>query len=318
MLYKSKFALVLEEDAQLTIINDFKSEIERSAFPTKNILESMLANLYWQYFNQNRWQFYNRTNTSENGNDEDFRTWDLQTLFHGIHLHYQKSLENGLMLQLEPLGKYDVILNLQKDSKIYRPTLFDFLNHNALEFYKTPETSIAKPAYKFEIDKPAFLADAITFSNLDITSKDAASLQRNALKIYQDLMQFHLKDNEPFALAAINIERLKFVSQHAIFNDKEALLLEALKTERDKLKTHEVTGLYAFEIASIYVQQSNEYQPLKNDEKRWKAKEAVALCDQVMAGFPKSKAAEKCEALKAKILMQSLQITTERFFFIYP
>lgn len=313
MLYKSKFALVLEEDAQLTIINDFKSEIERSAFPTKNILESMLANLYWQYFNQNRWQFYNRTNTSENGNDEDFRKWDLQTLFQGIHLHYQKSLENGLMLQLEPLGKYDVILNLQKDSKIYRPTLFDFLNHNALEFYKTPETSIAKPAYKFEIDKPAFLADAITFSNLDITSKDAASLQRNALKIYQDLMQFHLKDNEPFALAAINIERLKFVSQHAIFNDKEALLLEALKTERDKLKTHEVTGLYAFEIASIYVQQSNEYQPLKNDEKRWKAKEAVALCDQVMAGFPKSKAAEKCEALKAKILMQSLQITTERF-----
>ncbi|HMQ44660.1 MAG TPA: hypothetical protein PKC63_09950, partial [Mariniflexile sp.] len=93
MLYKSKFALVLEEDAQLTIINDFKSEIERSAFPTKNILESMLANLYWQYFNQNRWQFYNRTNTSENGNDEDFRTWDLQTLFQGIHLHYQKSLE---------------------------------------------------------------------------------------------------------------------------------------------------------------------------------------------------------------------------------
>ena len=28
MLYKSKFALVLEEDAQLSIINDFKNQIE--------------------------------------------------------------------------------------------------------------------------------------------------------------------------------------------------------------------------------------------------------------------------------------------------
>ena len=54
MLFKSKYALVLEEDAQLSIINNFKSEIAQSEFPTKNILESYLANLYWQFFQQNR------------------------------------------------------------------------------------------------------------------------------------------------------------------------------------------------------------------------------------------------------------------------
>jgi len=131
MLFKSKFALILEEDAQLKIINDFNKQIEQSAFPTKNVLESILANLYWQYFSQNRWQFYNRTQTSEKVDTVDFRTWDLQTLFDEIHTHYQNSLQSGLMLQLEPLSNYDDILNLQKYSKIYRPTLFDFLNHNA-------------------------------------------------------------------------------------------------------------------------------------------------------------------------------------------
>ena len=153
MLFKSKYALVLEEDAQLRIINDFKKQIELSSFPTKNILENILANLYWQYFNQNRWQFYNRTKTAKKVDAEDFRTWDLQTLFDETHAHYQKSLENGLMLQQESLKKYSVLLNEQKGSKIYRPTLFDFLSHNALEFYKTNETQITKPAYKFEIDK---------------------------------------------------------------------------------------------------------------------------------------------------------------------
>ena len=320
MLFKSKFALVLEEDAQTNIINDFKSEISKSGFPTKNILESVLANLYWQYFQQNRWQFYNRTKTEEkvnpstsSGHVEDFRTWDLQTLFNEIHIHYQNSLQNGLKLQLENLSNYDAILNLEEDSKIYRPTLFDFLNHNALEFYKTNETHITKPAYKFEIDDTEFLTDAFTFSKMELKSKDSTSLQLNALKIYQDLIQFHLKDNEPFALADVNIERLKFVNQHATFGNKEILLLEALKTEASNLKTHEVSGLYDFEIASIYYQQSKQYQPNKKEDYRWKTKEAIDLCNNIISKFPESKGAEKCNVLKSQIEQQSLQITNEDF-----
>src|SRR5690606_35699387 len=107
---------------------------------------------------------------------EDFRTWDLQTLFEEIHLHYQNSLQNAVKLQLELLSKYDSILNTQKDSKIYRPTLFDFLNHNALEFYTTNETNITKPAYKFEVDNPQFLGDTETYTNLVLDSKDTTSL----------------------------------------------------------------------------------------------------------------------------------------------
>ena len=43
LFFKSKYALTLEEDAQLSIINDFKSEIAKSTFPTKNLLENVLA-----------------------------------------------------------------------------------------------------------------------------------------------------------------------------------------------------------------------------------------------------------------------------------
>ncbi|WP_449267409.1 alpha-2-macroglobulin family protein [Gelatiniphilus marinus] len=320
MFFKSKFALVLEEDAQLKIINDFKSEIEQSSFPTKNILENILANLYWQYFNQNRYKFYNRTKTeakalpsTSSGQAVDFRTWDLQTLFNAIHLHYQNSLENGLMLKLEPLSNYNVLLNEQKGSKIHRPTLFDFLSHNALQFYKTNETHITKPAYKFEIDNPRFLGDAGMFSTLTIESKDSTSLQLNALKIYQDLIRFHLKDESPLALADVNIDRLKFVNRHATFNDKQLILLNVLKTESEQFKTHEVSGLYDFEIASIYYQQSLEYQPKNKEENRWKAKEAIAVCNNVIAKFPKSNGAEKCAVLKQQIEQQTLEITTESF-----
>lgn len=313
MLFKSKYALVLEEDAQLSIINNFKSEIAKSQFPTKNILESILANLYWQYFQQNRYKFYNRTKTSEKVDAEDFRTWDLETLFAEVHLHFQKSLDNGLLLQQEPLKTYDALLNTQKDSKVFRPTLFDFLSHTALEFYKTNETHITKPAYKFEIDDPKFLENAETFSVLNIASKDTTSLQLHALKIYKSLIRFHLKDASPFALADVNIERLKFVHEHATFDDKDALLLSTLKNESDRLEQHEVSGLYDFEIASIYYEQSQQYIPEKQVEHRWKAKEAVEICERIIAEFPKSRAAEKCNILKLQICHETLQITAEAF-----
>ncbi len=318
LMYKSKFALTLEEDAQLNIVKDFKKEIALNEFPTKNILESVLANLYWQYFNQNRYKFYNRTNTEEKVDAEDFRTWDLQTLFDEVHLHFQNSLQSGLLLQLQQLSAFDDILLTQKGSKLYRPTLYDFLNHNALDFYKTNETSITKPAYKFEIDNPEFLGDANTFSKQKIESKDSTSLQLNALKIYQDLIQFHLKDKDASALADVNIERLLFVKQHATFNDKETILLEALKKEVEQNSSSNISGLYNFEIASIYNQQGLQYNSIPiaigtNEDVRWKIKEAIGICNDVISKFPKSKGAEKCTILKEQILNKQLQLTAENF-----
>ncbi|TBN12497.1 alpha-2-macroglobulin [Hyunsoonleella pacifica] len=313
MLYKSKYALVLEEDAQLNIINNFKAEIAKSEFPTKNILESILANLYWQYFQQNRWKFYNRTQTSTKVNSEDFRTWDLQTLFNEVHLHFQNSLKSGLLLQMEPIEKYSVLLNEQKNSKQFRPTLFDFLAQNALDFYKTNETHITKPAYKFEIDTPEYLADATSFSVLNIETKDTTSLQLNALEIYKALIRFHLNNTSPFALADVNVERLKFVKQHATFNTKDDAFLAALKAEKQHLQAHEVSGLYDFEIASLHFEKSKQYIPKKQEAYRWKAKEAADICDTVTTKFPESRAAEKCKVLKSRICHESLQITAESF-----
>ncbi len=313
LFFKSKFALILEEDAQLQIINNFKTEIANSAFPTKNILESVLADLYWQYFQQNRYKFYNRTKTESKVDADDFRTWDLQTLFDEIHIHHQNALHSSLMLQQEELSQFDNILTLQEGSKIYRPTVFDFLSHNALAFYKTDENSITKPVYKFEIDNPDFLNDAERFSKLKIESKDSTSLQLNALKIYQELIKFHLKDVEPYALADVNIERLDFVENNATFNDKETVLLKTLKTESDNLKSHEVSGLYEFEIASILNRQGNSYQAETNEEHRWKIKEALAICKSVIFAFPKSKGAEKCAVLQHQIEQQTLQIQAEDY-----
>ena len=106
LLYKSKYMLTLEEEAQLNIVNLFKAEIETSDTVTKHLLENLLATMYWLYFQQNRYKFYNRTKTENKVDAIDFRTWNLETLFNEIHIYYQRSLENGILLQQEHLGRF--------------------------------------------------------------------------------------------------------------------------------------------------------------------------------------------------------------------
>lgn len=311
LLYQSKYALTLEEDAQMKVMTDFKNAIATSEAPTKNVLENMLATMYWQYFQQNRWKFYDRTKSSTDTVSDDSQTWDLQTIFEQIHLHYQKSLENKAMLQKTSLVDYEAILLKANESKLFRPTLFDLLAHNALEFYQTDENSITQPAYKFEIDNPEFLKSAKDFSKLNITSKDSTSLQLQALKLYQQLIAFHLKDKEPFALADVDIKRLKFVSENATFSNDEALLLETLQETSVQLQSHEVSASYNYEIASLYNKQGQLYQPKKNEETRWKIKEALEICNKVISKYPKSKGAQKCMVLKEEILQPSLRLLSE-------
>ncbi|WP_138434852.1 alpha-2-macroglobulin family protein [Winogradskyella algicola] len=318
LLHKGKYMLILQEDAQLNIVNLFKSEIESAKdIPTQRLLENMLATMYWQYFQQNRYKFYNRSKTEDKVSD-DFRTWDLETLFNEIHVYYQRSLENGLLLQQESLENYSVLLNEAKNSKIYRPTLFDLLSHNALEFYKTSENSITKPAYQFKIDNPSFLDDSEVFINLKLNSKDSTSLELNALKVYQNLLKFHRNDKQSKAFVNVDIERLNFVLQHATFDNKKDELMKTLATNAEALKNSPLSALYNYEIASLYQQQGFEYDSEilnteANKKNRWKLKEALELCNDVISAFPDSDGAKKCEILKQQILQPSLGLQAEEF-----
>ncbi|MFC0604728.1 alpha-2-macroglobulin family protein [Winogradskyella pulchriflava] len=321
LLHKSKYMLTLEEDAQLNIVNLFKAEIETSDIVTKHLMENMLATLYWQYFQQNRYKFYNRTKTENKVDEVDFRTWDLETLFHEIHVYYQRSLENGILLQQEPLDDYKILINEVEGSKLYRPTLYDLLSHNALTFYKTSENSITQPAYKFIIDDAKYLSDSERFINLDLTAKDSLSLQLHALKIYQNLLKFH-RDNPPSkAFVATDLERLNFVYQHASLENKDHLLLETLRDKAEVLKSSPLSALYNFEIADLLNRQGNNYDsnPYEGDvdeTHRWKLKEAIELCNAVIAAYPNSDGAKKCEVLKHNIATPSLSLEAESFIAI--
>ncbi|WP_299321148.1 alpha-2-macroglobulin [uncultured Maribacter sp.] len=312
LLYKSNFINRLEEDSKLNIVNDIKSEIAVSDSATKSILHSHLANLYWQYYQQNRYQFNNRTKTAVKVDSVDFRTWDLDTIFKEIDYHFTASLENASITQQLPISDFDTILEKSEENRKYRPTLFDVLAHTALQFYTTSENSINKPADSFEIDNEAILCEAYTASFLNFNDSKNLSLQSRALEIYQQLVAFHFGNPDMSPLVLVDIERLRFIHQNATFANKNNLFLEVLQNSAENIKHSPLSSLYTFEIALQYQQLGLTYSPKTNEEHQWKLKEAIALCDDVIARFPKSLGAHKCIVLKSEIQNINIQLTSEK------
>ncbi len=312
LLYKSKFALTLEENAQLNIINDFKRELEKAQTPVKNILHSYLAGLYRQYFQQNRYTFYQRTTTEKKVDSVDFRTWDLATIFKEIDLNYRASLEQPEKLQKRSVTDFDLILHEQENSKVYRPTLFDLLAHAALDFYMTSENSIDTPADSFEIDNQDILCEAYSFSFMDFNSLETGSLQSRALELYRQLVRFHFGNPDLNPLVLVDLERLRFTHNNAVFGNKDALYVDVLTDSAEGLRSSPLSGLYLYEIALHYQQIGSTYSPKASLDTQWKLKESIAICDKVIATFPNSLAADKCKGLKAQIQAPSLQLTSEQ------
>ena len=311
MIFQAKFATMIKEDHELYIVNHFKNEIDGSEVPIRNILESMLAKIYWEYYQKNRWRFYRRSRTSEKVNKEDFRTWDLSTLFEEINRHFQNSLLNPELLQAIDPGEIDELLITYDGSGQYRPTLFDFMAHNALAFYSTSESGLTQPAGKFEIRDEGYF-DSPDF-DLFQTTTDTLSLDLNALQLYQRLSRFHESRKDTSAYVMLELERLEFLKTHGIFDNPDQLHFNALLKLKDKFSVHPASTLIDFKLAEILFNEGATYIPNKNDAPQFKIREALEICDLAIDRFPESTGAGQCRLLKTRIQNPALSLMVESF-----
>ena len=317
-LYRMKLESDFQEDYFETGIARTQLEIQTAQAPVKQILHSILAELYWRYYQNNRWQILNRSETSNFAAD-DIKTWDTKKLVTACVENYELSLTGKELLKNTPVSSFSEILIKQKDSEKFRPTLFDFLAHRAIDFYSSSEAGLTKPAIIFLMDKAGYFAPSADFTAVNIASPDDFSFEYQALKLYQEVIGLHLHDNDPTALIDAEIERLSFVHEKSILPEKDSLYLVALYTLEIKFMTHPSSTEVAFEIASQLNGDEDIAIPYNEDEesiqavseaKKWDKKKAVKICEAAIIRFPESFGATNCRSLIERIKQPSLSFTT--------
>jgi len=70
-------------------ITRLEAEIAKAPKEMVPLMDTLLAEWYWQYFQQNRWRFMQRTATASQPG-KDFTMWDLPRLFAEIDKHSKR------------------------------------------------------------------------------------------------------------------------------------------------------------------------------------------------------------------------------------
>lgn len=310
LLFKLTLQQNLEENAGLKGIDSLQTEISNAKEPAKSILQSITAQLYWNYFQQNRYKLYQRTNTV-NFDKKDIATWTADDLHKKIAELYLASLKNKTLLQQTSLAPFDAIIN-KGNTRNLRPSLFDLLAHRALDYFNNNERDISRPAYSFEINNKAAFGTAPVFIKEKFTTKDTSSLHHKALLIYQQLLAFHEDDKNTDAYIDVDIERLNFVHEYSVATDKDELYLDALKNLAKKFESNPASAQAAFLAAQLIYNRAFELNIHKKQDQVYSISNAKILLDEIVKKHPESEGGINAQNLIITILRPRLNVTVEK------
>ncbi len=312
LLYREKYNYQLEEDGQIKAIQALNKEIETAEAPVKQILQSIVAQFYQNYFQNNYWMFRDRTDTDD-WIPDDISTWSLKKLIGETTRLYLASLEE------DELGKIDVIdykaitnfPDKEVESDELRPHLSDLLAHRALQYLKSDISYINQPELYYRIEDEAAFSFASNFTAHEFKTKQTNSKQYAALRIYQQLLKSHLNDKDPKALIDLDLDRLYYVYNKSPLENKNELFLNALNNLIKKYNNHpSVTDVYSA-IANHYRSRADEYNPDTKPQYKDHYLKALEAIEEANKKFPDSKGAVSCRNMKKRIQQPSLSMNLE-------
>lgn len=288
----------LNQPAAPLMVKDMAFAIEQAAPEMKPMMQAIMAEWFFSYYNQNRWRFMQRSQTAAPPGD-DIETWDLARLLGEVDRNFTAALANSEALRKIPVGDYGMLLAQGTLPDKYRPTVYDFVAFRALDFYALDEQFIRQQgAFRISGESPA-LGPARDFLAWKPETGDDDSYLLRAVRLYQELMEFHASDDDRTAWLDADLHRLQFAAIVASGSEVKARYRAALQSWSDENIKHPLSSLALAQLASSY-QQDDELV------------KALEIARAGAARFPDSHGGNACHNIAEAIKLPVVTIETER------
>ncbi|MET0462468.1 MAG: alpha-2-macroglobulin family protein [Chitinophagaceae bacterium] len=310
LIYITSLQEQTRENNTVLSISEIEKEIPGTSGTTKALLNSLLATKYWSYYQQNRWQFYNRTQT-ENFKKDDIATWTAEDFHKKTGELYLRSLIDKKALQQTSLDRYNAII-MKGNMRHLRPTLYDLLAFQALSYFENDERDVNKPAYAFEISQASAFDPAADFIHRKFETNDTLSLQHKALLIYQDLIAFHLNDKKHDALIDADLQRYQFVRSKSTHPEKELYYFNGINHIAHQYEQMPAASQAWYLVAVYYNDQGNTYKPFADSTNRFQKIKAKEILQKLVAQKDSSEGKINAINLLNELNRPSLQFHIEQ------
>ncbi len=266
-------------------VSVLKKELQSSNEPvSKAILQALLAENINYYYYQHAWE-NNRRKETVNYKEDDLSTWSNTQLIQTVDSLYAEVFSQEKLLQQTNTSFINAIL-IKGNMPKTRPTVYDLLAHEALDYYKTGLTYITQPGYAFTLNDEHSLATAGEFISYRFSSRDTTSHLLKALQLFQQLMQFRLYDTDPAAFIDADLERIEWVKNRAIFHNKDQLYKYALLDITNRFTNTKPAAEAWYALAKIETEKASSYQPLNDTTERYGYVKAKQLIDERLKTMP--------------------------------
>ncbi|MDR0420882.1 MAG: carboxypeptidase-like regulatory domain-containing protein [Prevotellaceae bacterium] len=268
IIYRLACQQYTDENVNVAKINALYADLGKAKSDVaKALINSLLGEAIFNYFQQNRWRYYNRTDVNDDKSNSDVTTWSLNRILDECSDAFKRSLTNSNALGKIKLDYINDILIENKETREYRPTLYDFIAHRAIQILGNSETRITSPKDVFlPNDENLFTCDAEQFAKMQITGSDSASNLLFALNILQQLTKFHLQQKNIIAVGNITLERFSFLLNNSTLQNKKTLVMSNLQKFVDSSEKNNIWFEASYMLAKMYKENGEETK-------------AVAICE---------------------------------------
>ena len=297
-----------------------EAALETAPERTRPVLGAILANWTWGFFQANRWRFAGRTAGAGGGTDEKgapttglagIASWDLPRVVAEIRRRFAAALEPAERLQSLPVSAWDAVLEPGTLPDAWRPTVWDVVVRDALDFAASGERGLVDPedGFEFDVDAPALgtRQEFLAWSpETDPAVTDADSPLLLAVRLWRSWLRFHAADADRAALLSADLARIEWARGAAVSPggdaERDARAKRALRALLEDCADHPVGAMVRHDLARLLRGGSTEDAVV----------EARAIAAAGAAAHPDSPGGRLCRNLVAEIDARELELFTER------
>jgi len=275
------------ENIEVEIIRNFENEIQHAKGTDKSFLESILAELYANYYESNSWTIMRRTETEEKTTD-DFRFWTRKSFQQNINELYLNSIKGDKSLKSESIENWKYLLLEVPETHEFRPTLYDFLAYRIIDYFQSETNSYTRSTFDSEYEE--FKKNTIT-------------------QIFTDLISFHSSKNQTSATAYNELKFLQFKKSDMPDDEFEKKLIQL----SEKYSTNSFTPYILMELAMYYQNKSNGMAEKDFAKRKENLEKSIHYLDQIITKTPKTDMSNQAENMKKQIHAPDFGIQIEKY-----
>ncbi len=308
LIYWSNATSKVSENTKDTLLPVWLENVDKASGAHKAVLQSVLAEMIWNYLENNRWTINGRTNT-EGFIKNDMATWSERDFENTSSELYLASVGDLEKLNIG-VDKFAAVIHGGVNTESLRPLLSDVLIARAIDHFTNTRTQLSKPVNPFRLNDPILFDDVEKFTEHVFVSNDTVSPDYKLITLMQRWLALHLKNNNSDALLDVDLQRLDFTFSNSTLKQKTEFYRDALNRLLEKNKSDKRSAEIYSRLVNSYMQTGAEWDG-RSETRKWDLKTAHDLALTSIKLFPGTYGAATCQTYLNQILIPTLETTFE-------